>query len=196
MNVSRSFIADMAEVGLAAESPWEFVHMRRPYRAAVPVLLAWLDRADDDVPAVDRAKFREGLVRALSVKEARGVAGPALVREFYRPGASADYRWVVGNALEVVADGSVFPDLVGLVRDQTFGRDRQMAVLALARIKDPQAIEVLVELLDDEDVAGHAVMALGRLKARPARSAIERRLDDSRPWVRKEVKKALLKIDG
>ena len=51
-------------------------------------------------------------------------------------------------------------------------------------------------MLDDEDVAGHAVMALGRLKARPARSAIERRLDDSRPWVRKEVKKALLKIDG
>lgn len=159
----------------------------------MPILLRWLDRAEE-TPVAERARFREGLVRALSVKEARGVAGPALIREFYRPGAEGGYRWVVGSALEVVADAGIFEDLAELVGDRDFGRDRQMAVLALARVKDERAVDVLVRLLDDEDVAGHAIIALGRLKARAAVPAIARRLDDPHPWVRKEAKKALAKI--
>jgi HEAT repeat protein len=196
MRAPSAFVHELADVGVSVESPWELVNSRRSYRSAVPVLIEWLERAEVDVPAAERARFREGLVRSLSVKEARGVAGPALVREFRRPGMPADYRWAVGNALEVVADDSIFEDLVALVRERAFGRDRQMVVLSLARVKDPRAVEVLVELLDDEDVVGHAVMALGRLKARRARPAIERCLDDPRPWVRKEAKKALVKIGG
>ncbi len=53
-----------------------------------------------------------------------------------------------------------------------------------------------IELLDDDDVAGHAVMALGRLKAPRAREKPEPFLSHPRTWVRAEARKALAKIEG
>jgi HEAT repeat protein len=194
VSAPAGFINELEEVGLAVESPWDLVNSRRSYRAAIPVLLEWLERADIEMPPAERPKFREALVRSLAVKEARGVAAPALLREFGRSDASFDYRWAVGSALEVVADDVVFDDVVELARDRSYGRDRQMVVLALARMKDPRSVEVLTELLEDDTVTGHAVMALGRLKAAQARSAIERCLEHPQPWVRKEAKKALAKL--
>jgi len=194
MTVPAAFIGEMAELGLSIESPWDLVNTKRSYRAAIPVLIGWLERADDDVPAHERSRFREALVRSLAVKQARGVAAPALLREFRRSDASSDYRWAVGNTLEVVADDTVFDEVADLARDRGYGRDRQMVVLALARMTNPGAVDVLSEVLDDETVAGHAVMALGRLKASRARSVIEGCLDHPQPWVRKEAKKALAKI--
>lgn len=193
--MARSFAEDLAAVGVEAESPWVLVNTRATYKAAVPVLLEWLDLAEDEVPRWQRDGFREGLVRALTVKEGRGVAAPVLVREYYRPGGSSSYQWAVGNALEVVADDSIFEELAAVVRDKSFGTARRMAVMAMARMKNPDAVDVLLEVVDGDDVAGQAVVALGRLKATSARHAIERHLDSPRAWIRKEAKKALTKID-
>lgn len=195
MSAPAAFVDELAEVGLAVESPWDLVNSRRPYPAAIPVLLDWLDRVDAEVAAPERSKFREALVRGLAVKEARGgVAAPALLREFHRAGASFEYRWAIGNALEIVADDAVFDAVADLARDRSYGRERQMVVLALARMKDPRAVEVLTGLVDDDTVAGHAVMALGRLRAAQARTVIEGCLQHPQAWVRREAKKALAKL--
>jgi HEAT repeat protein len=62
---------------------------------------------------------------------------------------------------------------------------------------DPlKAVAVLIDLLHDDQVAGHAVMALGKLKTREGREQIEHLLDHPQPWVRKEAKKVLAKWDG
>ncbi|MBN2394562.1 MAG: HEAT repeat domain-containing protein, partial [Anaerolineae bacterium] len=66
---------------------------------------------------------------------------------------------------------------------------------ALGNMKDARAIGVLIELLDDEEVAGHALMALCKLAPPEARSAIERFTDHPRTWIRNEAKRALAKID-
>jgi HEAT repeat protein len=194
MTALQQFVADLATVGVVVEDPWDLVNTERSYPQAIPVLLDWLDRLEREVPEDERDKFREALLRALTVKEAPGFAAPALIREFRRarPGVT---RWTVGNGLEVVADDRVFNDLVEIARDRGFGRDRQMVVLALARTSDPRATGVLAALLDDDDVAGQAVMALGRLRATEMRPAIERLLASPKPWVRSEAKKALALID-
>jgi HEAT repeat protein len=70
-----------------------------------------------------------------------------------------------------------------------------MVVVGLAKLKDPRAVPLLVELLEDEEVAGHAVMALRKMGATPARSSVERFLQDPRAWVRSEAKKAIAKFD-
>jgi HEAT repeats len=189
-----AFVQELAEVGVSVESPWDLVNSRRSYRAAIPLLVEWLDRVDTEVPAHERPRFREGLVRSLAVKDGRGVAGPALLREFRRDEASWDYRWAVGNSLEVVADDSVLDGVVELAQERSYGRDREMVVLALARMKDPRAVDVLTELLDDDSVVGHAVIALGRLKAVRARPAIEHCLTHPQPWVRRKAKKALERL--
>ena len=46
----------------------------------------------------------------------------------------------------------MFDEVVELVQNKKYGPARQMATLGLAKMKDPQAIEVLMGLLDDEDV--------------------------------------------
>jgi HEAT repeat protein len=54
---------------------------------------------------------------------------------------------------------------------------------------------ILIELLSDEDLAGYAIMALGKLKCNEARSVIERFLTHPKHWVRREAQKALKRID-
>jgi HEAT repeat protein len=58
-------------------------------------------------------------------------------------------------------------------------------------MRKPEAVGVLIQLLADDDVAGHAVMALGTLKAKEARSAIEKLASHPKKWIRNEVQKAL-----
>jgi HEAT repeat protein len=196
MSTPARLLEDLGEVGVRVADLWELVNGDVQYRAAIPVLVEWLEDLDEQVPAADREAVREGLVRALAIPAARPTAAPALIEQFRRVSDPTGLgpRWVIGNALEVVADDSVFDEVASIVRDPGFGKARQMVVLGLARSKDRRAVPLLIELLDDEDVAAHAAMALGKLKAAEARSALERHLASPQPLVRREAKKALAKL--
>jgi HEAT repeat protein len=54
---------------------------------------------------------------------------------------------------------------------------------------------VLIDLLDDDEVVGHAIIALGKLKSKKAYPAIERFATHPKAWIRKEAKKALARIE-
>lgn len=187
-----ALLAELAEAGFPVGSLTELRTSGVRYRAAVPVLLRWL-------PAVSDRHVKEDLVRALSVPWARPVAARPLIEEFERVDERVDpagtgLRWAIGNALSIVADDSVFDDLVRLVEDRTFGRARQMVVVGLGQSKRPEAVGVLVGLLDDEDVSGHVVKALAKLGVEEARPALERMVSDPRAWVRNEARKALTRL--
>ena len=156
------------------------------YRDAIPILLSGLASADDP-------RVKGEIVRALSVPWAKAVATRPLLEEFKRVAdeTGMGLRWIIGNALEVVWDDDCFEDLVELARDPSFGRAREMVVLGLRKSKRPEAGDVLIELLDDPVVSGHAVSALRRLKLPQARAGLERMLGDKRAWVRKEAQRAL-----
>lgn len=189
-------IDELGDAGFPVADLWDLVNTKAQYAAAIPVLLEWLRDVDARVPGPTRARVREGLVRALSVPAARPAAAPALIEEFRRsPDPSGlGFGWVVGNALSVVADDSVFDEIAALVRDRSYGKARQMMVVGLGKSKDARATPLLLELLDDQDVAAHAVMALGQLKSPDARSAIERLRDHPQALVRREARKALAKL--
>lgn len=69
-------------------------------------------------------------------------------------------------------------------------------VEALGRMKDPRAFDVAVEMLDDEEVDGMAVRALGNLKDARARLFIEPFPEHSDRDLRKLAEKAIRKLDG
>ena len=163
---------------------------RSTYTVVVPILLNWLSQIDD-------LRVRWDIVSALSVKWAKPIAAPALISEFLRAPdyEVSSYKWAVGNALSVVADDSVFEDIVRLVTDRRHGKAREMLAVALGNMKDPRAVDVLIELLEDDEVAGHALIALRKLKAEKARPHIERFLNHPKTWVRNEAKKALEKLN-
>lgn len=143
----------------------------------------------------------DGIVRALTVKQAAGAPARLLLERYIAIGPhdlesrEGSLQWAIANALSVAADASVYPLLVEVMTNRAFGRTREMFALALARTKEPSAADVLIELLKDPDVSGHAVMALGRLKAVQARRPIEPFLEDDRAWVRRQARQALAKID-
>jgi hypothetical protein len=182
-------LAAFAAAGFETRSLVDLRHSGMRYREAIPVLLGWLGQVTDP-------KVKGELVRVLSVPWAKPAATAPLIEEFRQVDASVDptgtgLRWTIGNAFDVLADDSSFAELVELVRDCRYGKARQMVVLGLGKSKRPEAVDVLIGLVDDPDVDGYAVKALCNLKAPGARAVLERKLEDNRAWVRGEARKAL-----
>lgn len=187
-------LGDLAGVGFEVGSLADLRRSGVRYRGAIPVLVDWLGRASDP-------KVKGELVRALSVPWAKPVATQPLIDEFRAVDAEVDptgtgLRWTIGNALEVLFDDVDFDAFVELAVDERYGKARQMVVLGLARSKKPQAVDVLLGLVEDPDVDGQAVKALAKLGAPAARPAFESKLGDSRAWVRSAARKGLKRLTG
>jgi hypothetical protein len=189
----KELLEELADVGFPVGSVSELRTSGARYGAAIPVLLRWLPRA------AEPAFLKEDIVRALSVPWAKpGALGP-LIDEFRAIPFDADsreesLRWAIGNALEVLWDDERFDDLVALAREVRFGKAREMVVLGLGRSKQPEAGDVLIGLLDDPVVSGHAVKALGKFADPRARAGLERMTADGRAWVRRAAKQALERL--
>ena len=187
-------IRALRDIGLPVQSSDDLTNTSRPYPEAIPVLVDLLSRSlhPDAI---------EVIVRSLTVREARGIAGKALLRKFVEFGHKdiesriGGLQWSIGNALSVVADDGLSEELLHVVSDRSYGRTREMIAIALARSKDPRTVEVLVNLLKNDEIPGHAIIALGKVKAAEARPFIERYLTHTHAWVRTEARRALAKID-
>ena len=159
---------DFGSFGRAAPAPFG-------HADAAPILLRWL-------PQIDDTRVRESIVRSLTEEPVARELGAArvLVGEFPRSSDDDSTRWAIGNALATLADASVADDVIRLLRDRRYGAARQMLCDALKRTGDPRAPAVLVELIDDDEVAGHAVSALrsyGPRKAVPLLREAKPRLE-------------------
>jgi len=190
----RPLVEALNNSGVSVKSVWDLVNTKESYRLAIPVLIAHLR-----YPYPYR--IREGIARALTVKNAGDPAFMALVDEFRKQPDSADaaqhgFKWALGNAISIVANRNHFNEIVELIRDRRHGTTRDMLVLRLADLDCDRAIGILIDLLADEDVVREALMALGKLKAQKARRHIERLLDHPKFRVRKEAKKALIELDN
>jgi HEAT repeat protein len=186
---SKPVLADLSLAGFDVDWIEDLYNKRLHYQRAIPILLRWL-------PRVENPAIKEAIVRALSVPWARRTEAPVLlVEEFRKSKSDFGLNWAIGNALSVVADDNVLDDIVSLIWDKTYGKAREMLVVALGNMKSPDVKYTLIKLLDDEDLAGYAIMALGKLKCKEARPAIERFRTHPKSWVRREAKKALARID-
>jgi hypothetical protein len=167
---------------------------------AAPILVEWLPRMTDLVD-------KEVIARSLTgTRTARAPAAAAIVKEFRETPLDAETtKWAYGNALATLAGPEVADDLIDIVRDRRHGIARQMLCDALKRTKDPRAPDVLIELIEDDDVAGHAILAL-RLygpktalphleRARPKLEAVRDR-PTATPFARRQAKAALERLDA
>jgi HEAT repeat protein len=182
-------VAELVKAGFAVESIRELLTKKLDFRAAIPLLLAWL-------PKVTNLDVKESIVRTISVPFAKPLAARPLVKELLDTDDSAvGLRWAIGNALEIVADDDVVDELIYLARERRFGKAREMVVVGLGNMTDSRVIPVLLDLLKDDEVSGHAIMALGKLKVRAARAHVEPFLKHPKAWVRREAEKTIAKID-
>jgi HEAT repeat protein len=179
-------LEDLRKVGCYSNPPEAIILSPATSPVIVAVLIQHLDR-----PYIKTLKER--IIRALNARPARGIASKPLVAEYHRLSEEQDpsLRWVIGDTLSDIADDSILEDIEVILRNPNNGKSREMFVLALARMKHPRSLTLLVEMLKDEQLAGHAIIALRKLKAAAARDKIMPFLSHPTPWIRKEAKKFL-----
>jgi hypothetical protein len=122
-------LADLAAVGIKVDSVWELVNVKWPYPTAIPVLAAHLQRVRHPV-------LREGIGRALTVQEARGVAARVILSELQRPLSESPHsvRWVLANALTLAGDDSIVDEIKALVADDRYADVRERLTTAVEKI--------------------------------------------------------------
>ncbi|MEO3929718.1 hypothetical protein ABGB07_38575 [Micromonosporaceae bacterium B7E4] len=193
-------LSDLEEVGVRVNNVWDLVNTTDKYPEAVPILLSWLDRIHELPAGEPREKLREGIIRALSVPYARGLAAPAVARQFAEISNTAELgpRWVAGSALGVVADAGVADQVIEILLERSMGRAREMIFEAVPRIakQRPDIIDAVRSLLDDETILPFVIAALGRLRDVQSRDEIARFLTSDRPLVNRQAKIALRRLDA
>jgi hypothetical protein len=141
---------------------------------------------------------KEWFIRAVSLRAGRGIIGGQLLEEF-KNSSDEDYKWVIGNAIEVVINDELVPSILEMMEGGTIGSGYQMVVLALGKVKKPalrlRTIKLLEKLLANENVRGHAIFSLGKLKAIEVASSIEPFTKHKNSYIAREATKALKKIN-
>jgi hypothetical protein len=89
-----ALVAELRSLGHAVESVYDLVNTASPYPALYPVLVRHLDEPH-------RERIREGIIRALTVKDAATTAQDALFRHFQHE-SNRYLKWVLANALKTV----------------------------------------------------------------------------------------------
>lgn len=190
LSEATQIAAAIRRLGYDVVSVRDLIASRVRYHDAIPILADFLHRTTNP-------SLKEDIVRTLSVPWAKGAAAD-LAREFRAVDDPTGFgiRWAIGNALEVTASPLIRDELLALAKDSTYGPARQMIVLGLAKLKgDPEVVATLVALLKDPDVAGHAVMALGRVGDKDSASAVRSLQGHPQAWIRQQVRMALAKLE-
>jgi hypothetical protein len=127
-------------------------------RAALPVLL-------DLLPTLTDRTLVSAVAGHLRRPWARPRAFPVLHLAFVSwAGRDQHTGWTVGDALATCGQVTDLPTLLDLAADRRYGWSRQMIVHALWRFKkDNRVATLLLHLIDDPDVALHAMGALRRV---------------------------------
>jgi hypothetical protein len=156
----KELLRDLARVGCSVETIWDVVNSRAAYRPAVPVLLEHVTRHYS-------TGVTEGIVRALTTEFAAGQdTCEVLISEYKKLNDNSpnSLKWVLGNAISIVAVTECASHVIDLLRDKANGRARDMMTLRLGRICSSQlAGRVLAELLEDPEMEPFAARALKEL---------------------------------
>jgi len=187
---SSELIDELRKAGFDIDLVQDLYTKRINYKKAVPILAKWL-------PQISDFDCKETIVRALSVKTPESdIVAKILIREYINTDNSRKlYKWAIGNSLNSIANDAVLDDIIQIATDKRHGSAREMVVLSLKNMKGERAIDTLISLVGDIEVTGHALLALGHLKASKARCLIEKYTTHPNTFWRNEAKKAIKKID-
>jgi tetratricopeptide (TPR) repeat protein len=155
-------------------------------RTAAPILARALGRTNH--PGVQGA-----IVTALTDPRVRTTSIATLpLIDFYRrvtdpAGAGHDgLAELTARALAILAHDEHLEDVADLVRDPRRGRHRLWLLQAVGRMKRPEAVDLGLEMLADDEMRPWAVRALGDLRSERARSALAEMASRPRPRSRND----------
>jgi hypothetical protein len=123
-------IADLRRSGRHLNLVSDLMHTADSYPEAIPVLLNHMQRPYSEAT-------REAIVRSLTVREARGVAGPAIIEALRNSQDDGKgYRWALANALTTVAtraERDAIEELIEVEADEDVRERLKRALKAAAK---------------------------------------------------------------
>lgn len=180
---------ELLRVGIEVNDIYELVNSKESYPSAIPVLANLLRER------IEPITLREGVIRALAVKEAAGKLGKLLFDEYNKTSNDLmNLKWAIGNTIYETASIDDEDEILRIVANKTNGISRQMFVLLLGKIKSQKSENTLIDLLQDDEVAPHAILALSKLKSERAKEKIIGLLNHPNSLIQKEAAKALKKL--
>lgn len=120
---------------------------------------------------------------------------PMLIEDYYSEATQDLTRWLISDCIYQIRSKNFVKEYLDIVSSRLFGRNRQMVILLLGKLKEECAVPVLIALLEDEEVRLHAICALGEFKREEFRCHFERFKDSAHPGWRKYAKAALKKLE-
>lgn len=184
-----SLISDLSKTGITVDNIYDLVNTKSKYPSAIPILIDALAKGNYDL------KTKEGIVRSLAVKEAKGKANKVLIDEYNNtPISQMMYRWVIGNTLNTIIVENDIDRIIPIVLNKENGMSRQMFVSALGKLNTPLIENTLIQVIDDDNLFLHVLSALKKFKSENVRKAIENLSKHSNSRIRKEASKALEQI--
>lgn len=176
---------NLKQRGYIIDSVNELLKLSHKERELVPYLLELLDNLSDE-------SDKEFIVRCLGVKGFTE-AIPKLLTEF-KSAKNNYYRRAIANSINIIHSMTIEKELIVLSSNKKYGTGRQMLVLSLGEYKSDLSLKCLVNLLNDEEVRGHALMALGKCGNPEVLSAIEMYCNSENNWIKKTAINAVKKI--
>jgi hypothetical protein len=157
---AAAVVARLLERGVEIDDLWDLINgPNEAYSDQLPALI-------EELRSARHVTVREALVRALSIPEARGIATGPLLRELRRATAAGEpdtYRWVVGDALGIVATADDRDELEEVALDDAHGMAREQLVKALARLPaSPRTAAVVERAMADERLAPFGLEVIAR----------------------------------
>jgi hypothetical protein len=188
-----NLVSELKEKGNSIISVWDLVNTKATYPVGtVEVLIKHMAIEYHDT-------IKEGIVRALMVKEAWGIAVPSLIREYERTAKEKhNFRWIIGCAIGYLMTKEHIDWVIATVLDKSNGGSRSGMLVPLVKVKSEKAEAVLLQLLDEENpdpgAVYQAMEGLGKLKSYLAKEKLTTFLNHPNKEFRKDAQKALLKI--
>lgn len=140
----KPLVDDLVKAGLNVKSSWDLVNSSKSYRNAIPILIEHLSKPY-------HLKNKEGIARALAVKEAKGVACRPIIEEYKKtPKDEQNLRWVYGNTMEVIITEDYLDEIIDIIKDESNGDSRQMFIAALGNLGSSKAKNILYYLVKDK----------------------------------------------
>lgn len=191
MTANSKIKAKLEEVGVFVNNVYDLVHSHESYPQAIPVLLDLLKEGMED------SKLKEGVIRALAMKESAGKAGRPLIEEYHKiPKEKMILRWTIGQTIARIITNDELNDVLTIIQDKENGMSRQMFILGLSKLNSDKTEDILISLLNDTDVNIQAMDVLGKLKSKKAVSHIEPLLDHPNVIISKAAQKTIAKINS
>lgn len=145
--------------------------------------------------ALEKPNEQNYFMRFLCIKGLDDVI-PMLLEDYYSEKTADLTRWFISDCIYQIRSKSFVKEYLDIVSNRMFGRNRQMVILLLGKLKEESAIPTLIDLLEDEEVRLHAISALGEFKREEFRCYFERFQNSTHPGWRKYAKSAIKKLNG